>query len=152
MTDAQHFWMVEISVTSPEYREAVVLRNRVLREPLGLAITEEELAEDWRAFHLACFLGARLVGCLLLTPHDTREIKMRQVAVAPDLQRQGIGKRLVHYCEEFCAARGFREIVLHAREGAVNFYERLGYERRGEQFVEVTIPHWFMRKELAGQS
>ena len=47
-----------------------------------------------------------------------------------------------------------REIVAHVRETAIPFYARLGYERRGSRFVEVTLPHFLMRKiistDLAG--
>ena len=39
-------------------------------------------------------------------------------------------------------------MVLHARQTAVPFYERLGYETYGEPFVEVTIPHIAMRMAL----
>jgi predicted GNAT family N-acyltransferase len=39
-------------------------------------------------------------------------------------------------------------MVLHAREEAVPFYERLGYEKHGESFIAVTIPHFFMHKRL----
>jgi predicted GNAT family N-acyltransferase len=40
---------------------------------------------------------------------------------------------------------------MHARVTAVRFYEKLGYEVASEEFVEVTIPHRVMRKQL-GQS
>ena len=39
-------------------------------------------------------------------------------------------------------------MILHARETAVVFYEKLGYSSLGDQFEEVTIPHWAMEKRL----
>ena len=39
-------------------------------------------------------------------------------------------------------------MVLHARETAVGFYEKLGYKTSGDKFIEVTIPHFPMQKEL----
>jgi len=47
------------------------------------------------------------------------------------------------------AEMGYREIVLHARESAVRFYESVGYVAEGEAFTEVTIPHRKMVKRLA---
>jgi predicted GNAT family N-acyltransferase len=41
-----------------------------------------------------------------------------------------------------------RRMVLHARETAVSFYQNLGYSRFGDQFTEVTIPHWAKEKRL----
>ncbi|MEO8175011.1 MAG: GNAT family N-acetyltransferase [Sediminibacterium sp.] len=37
---------------------------------------------------------------------------------------------------------------MHARESAVGFYEKHGYKVVGDEFVEVTIPHFIMEKEL----
>jgi predicted GNAT family N-acyltransferase len=39
-------------------------------------------------------------------------------------------------------------MTMHARVSATGFYEKLGYEIRGEQFDEVTIPHYIMEKVL----
>ena len=72
---------------------------------------------------------------------------MRQVAVAPELQRQGIGKALVEYSKAL-AQRLDIAMILHARETAVAFYEHLGYAKLGDRFEEVTIPHWAMEKRL----
>jgi predicted GNAT family N-acyltransferase len=41
-------------------------------------------------------------------------------------------------------------MVVHARDVAVGFYERLGYQSVGEPFVEIGLPHQTMEKELAG--
>jgi ribosomal protein S18 acetylase RimI-like enzyme len=73
---------------------------------------------------------------------------MRQVAVASEAQRQGVGRAMVEFSETFARRLGFTRMVLHARENAIPFYERLGYCRIGERFEEVTIPHWEMVKEL----
>jgi predicted GNAT family N-acyltransferase len=37
---------------------------------------------------------------------------------------------------------------MHARVNAVGFYEKVGYRVHGDQFVEVTIPHYVMEKQL----
>jgi predicted GNAT family N-acyltransferase len=37
---------------------------------------------------------------------------------------------------------------MHARKSAVGFYEKLGYEIEGDEFEEVTIPHYEMQKTL----
>ncbi|MDX1912177.1 MAG: GNAT family N-acetyltransferase, partial [Saprospiraceae bacterium] len=90
----------------------------------------------------------RIIGVLLLTPLINNEIKMRQVAVAPELQGKGVGAALVNASEEEARRRGFEKMVLNARETAVPFYLRLGYKKIGERFEEVTIPHYKMEKTL----
>jgi predicted GNAT family N-acyltransferase len=71
---------------------------------------------------------------------------MRQVAVAAAMQGKGVGARLVAASEDFAKEHGFQKITLHARETAVLFYERIGYQKIGERFEEVGIPHFKMEK------
>ena len=141
----------EILHGSSQYEESVALRDEVLRRPLGLTFSPEMLGSEASDFHLACYdQEGDLLACLILTPEGSEEIRMRQVAVRPDLQGKGIGRRIVEFSEKFAIGEGFTLMTMHARETAVPFYERLGYERYGERFEEVTIPHWHMRKSLGG--
>lgn len=133
---------------SPEYMQAVALRLHVLREPLGLNFSPEELAREADHFHLTAYLAESLVGCLVLVPLEAGEIKMRQVAVAPDWQGGRVGSEMVKEAERFARERGFKLMTLHARQNVVPFYSRLGYTTEGDVFEEVTIPHQKMLKRL----
>lgn len=137
----------QIEFATPEYDEAVALRYEVLRRPLGLEFTPEQLAIEWNNIHIAAYdQSGRLVGYLNLTPASESEVKMRQVAVAPRDQGKGIGKAMVAYSEDLARHQNYQEITLHARKTAVPFYLGLGYELFGDEFEEVTIPHFKMRK------
>ena len=131
-----------------EYIETVALRDEVLRNPLGLSYGPTELAAEKDSFHLGLREGAELVACLVLKPLDERCIKMRQLAVRESGQGKGFGRELLNYAESFAKRRGYEEIVLHARETARGFYEKLGYEAEGDSFTEVGLPHLAMRKKL----
>ena len=133
---------------SGEYEEAVVLRDEVLRKPLGLSYDPAELAREKDSFHFALRDGSELVACLVLKPLDERCIKMRQLAVRESSQGKGLGRELVNHAESFAKGRGYAEIVLHAREMARGFYQKLGYEAEGDSFTEVGLPHLSMRKKL----
>ncbi len=145
----------EVRHGTDEYRQTVALRDEILRRPLGLTFSPEELAEEKDSFHLACRqdggpLGppGGLAACLVLKPLSEQQIQMRQLAVDADFQGRGIGTQLVRYSEVFARQRGYRQIVMHARETAVGFYEKLGYRKEGGRFTEVTIPHYRMSKIL----
>ena len=146
---SEHRTICEIAHGSPEYWATVDLRDSILRRPLGLQFSAEELDAEKDSHHIACYLGDRLVGCLVLRPLLDGDVQMRQVAVVPDLQGQGIGRAMVEYSEALARTIGFTRMILHARETAVAFYETLGYAKVGERFVEVTLPHWAMEKCLA---
>ena len=133
---------------SPDSDACVALRNTVLRKPLGLVLTAAQRSAEHGDHHLAGFRDGRLVGCLVLTPEAGGKVRMRQVAVALDCQRQGIGSALVQYAERYAAEQAYSEITAPARQTAVRFYRKLGYEVLGAEFIEVGIPHSAMRKAL----
>ena len=137
-----------VAYGSAEHAATVALRGEVLRKPLGLHFSEEQLRAESGDHHLACFRSGRIVACLVLSPLSDGVMKMRQVAVAADCQRRGIGTTLVLYAERFAARLGCCEMTMHAREAAVPFYAKLGYSTVGERFIEVSIPHFEMRKRL----
>lgn len=139
----------EVPLGSPEYGAAVRLREAILRIPLGLVLTTEEMASEPECRHFAGFAGDEVIATLLLKPLDARTVKMRQVAVQPSWQGCGVGAQLVRFAEDAARASGFAKIVAHARETAVPFYLRLGYAVEGESFLEQTIPHQLVTKALA---
>ena len=131
-----------------DYWQTVKLREQILRQPLGLAFSAEELEAEADSFHIAYYEDKDVVGCLVLKPVNQKQIVMRQVAVAADRQGQGIGRELVIAAEQFAVEHGFLEMGMHARESAAGFYEKLGYKREGERFTQVTLPHFHLRKSL----
>ena len=133
---------------SSAYRDTVALRDDILRRPLGLAFDATQLEDEVSDFHLAAYRGDRLVGCLVLTPKDDGQLKMRQVAVRETMQGSGVGRKMVAESERVALELGYTVMTLNARATAVEFYEKLGYEVVGEPFTEVGIPHRAMRKML----
>ncbi len=142
----------QIHYNSSRYRDPVEFRRRILRAPLGLDFTPEQLAEEQADIHIAAYLDGELVGCVVLTAVDgshSSVVKLRQMAVDPGHQGRGVGVQIVAFAEKLAADRGYREIILHARETAAPFYERAGYVPTGDIFKEVTIHHRKMVKQLA---
>jgi predicted GNAT family N-acyltransferase len=143
------YHIAEITFGTPEYDEAVRLRYDVLRKPLGLFFNPEGLAVEYDHFHIGYYDDHQvLTGYLILTPLDAKRIKMRQVAVAEHAQRTGIGRILVAYAEGRAKELGYEIMELNARETAAPFYDCLAYDRVGERFEEVGIPHIKMKKNL----
>ena len=133
---------------SKEYWDTVQLRYKILRIPLNLDYRYSELIAENNDIHVAAYSGKKLVGCLILTPLNDGKMKMRQVAVDDAVQKRGVGREMVHFSESFCLENGYKEIVMNARDTAVPFYLNLSYEVYDEPFIEVSIPHRKMRKNL----
>lgn len=140
---------LQIDTSHPLYAQVYDLREAVLRVPLGLSLKNEDLSGDaYDQVFVALEAEDRVVACLMLHYKGEGRLKMRQMAVRADLQGKGIGQALVRFSENAAATLGCRIIELHAREFAVTFYEKLGYERSGDTFQEVGIPHVYMEKRL----
>ncbi len=134
---------------SGEYWQAVDLRQRVLREPLGMQLAGTQLAQETEAYHLGIFDNKiDILGCLMLQPKEEFVFQMKQVAVDTHLQGKGIGKKLVHFAEKFALRKQAKKIILHARENAIPFYKALNYEPKGDFFEEIGISHIMMEKEF----
>ncbi len=141
--------ILNIEFATPEYDETVQLRDKILRRPLGLTFSEEQLAEEYADFHLAAYTHDWLLrGCLVLTPKGDKTLKMRQVAVDEACQKMGVGRQLVDASEALGRANNFDMMELNARETAVPFYLKLNYTIVGEPFEEVGIAHFKMIKKL----
>lgn len=138
----------QIEFDTDEYKKELELRDIVLRKPIGLNIFHENLEGEENDYHIGFFINNNLVGILILTKLDGMEIKMRQVAVEESLRGNNIGAQLVIYAEEFAKNIGYKKILLNSRKIAVRFYEKLGYEKVSEEFIEVNIPHYKMQKKL----
>ncbi|MEA3424614.1 MAG: GNAT family N-acetyltransferase [Bacteroidota bacterium] len=133
---------------SPEYQQMVDLRFQILRKPLGLSFSEEDLAAELHDILLGCFEDDRLEACCILTKTDPKTVRLRQMAVSSNLQGKGIGRVLMSFAENVARDHGYRRLTMHARKSAIGFYEKNGYRICSDEFLEVTIPHYVMEKEL----
>lgn len=138
----------EVKYNSEDYKKELVLRDEVLRKPLGLSLYDEDLSADIHDFHLGVFVGREIVGTLVLSRINADELKMRQVAVAEKWRGKTIGRQMVRCAEQCAIKEGCKTMVLNARKTAVMFYEKLGYEKISEMFLEISIPHYKMCKHL----
>lgn len=124
------------------------LRNRLLRYPLGLELTAEDLRKEVDDLFVVYIENGVVSGCCVLTPINNEVIRLRQMAVDSSLQGTGIGKKIILFAEACVIARGYSLLRMHARLTALTFYEKLGYEAVGDLFTEVGIPHIEMQKVL----
>lgn len=135
---------------SKAYQESLALRHQILRIPLGMDLFDgsyNDLSEEVRYYHFGAFDDdGVLVASALGIPTSIQEIRIKQMVVVENLQNQGVGKRLFMAFEAYLLNIGFQIFVLHARKTAHGFYLNLGYEILGDEFQEVGLPHYKMRK------
>lgn len=137
-----------IPYDSALYHETVALRDAVLRQPLGMRIRPEDVADDATRTHFVALQAGKVIGCISAVHLDTERTKLRQMAVTAETQGKGIGAALVRFAHTWARAQGYKEITLNARTSAQGFYEKLSYKTYGDRFEEVGVEHIEMRTRL----
>lgn len=81
---------------------------------------------------------------------EENQFQLRGMAVLDSHQKQGIGEKLVHKVEEYISKKGGKLTWFNAREVAVGFYKRMGYNTTGDPFDIGDIgTHYVMFKNLS---
>ena len=125
------------------FGESAELRYGVLHEPFGVARDDDWHDDDPASEHVVAIAAdGTVVGYSRLIMHDT-EAQIRQVAVAFDWQRSGVGSALVQALVSRALERGAHDVWLNARVPAIGFYERLGFEVASDAFAsgKTGLPH-----------
>ena len=131
-----------------EYQQMVKLRDDILRRPLGLSFSSEELENEKDNILIGAFEDGNILACCMLVEERSDIVKLRQMAVLNVVQGKGIGRALMQFAENLARDHGYKILTMHARKNAVGFYEKMGYKVKGDEFHEVSIPHFEMQKEL----
>lgn len=134
---------------TPEYHQTIHLRDLILRKPLNLEFTLEQLSEEYDSIHIGIYdEDTQLLGCLVMKPLSDTLVKMRQVAILSDYQSKGVGTALVKFAEVYVKQLGYKSIELNARDTAVPFYQKLDYSKVGPEFEEVGLKHFRFEKQI----
>lgn len=107
-------------------RDAIELRWEVLMAPFGVTRDDDWGDADPHSHHLVGVEGGRLIGYSRLIESES-EGQIRQVAVAFDRQRLGIGSALLLETVRKARELGLDPVFLHSRVHAEAFYRRLGF-------------------------
>lgn len=134
----------------PLYPQECALREDVLLHPIGYDIGrfKSEFGVEDRFEHFVAVLdhpgGPRVIGTACLLPeYPSAGIgKLMQMAVDPQRQGEGIGRRLVVEIERRAFGElGLHAIFCHARDTAYGFYASLGWEFDSDTFMEAGVAH-----------
>jgi len=134
------------------YQQMVDLRHELLRKPLKLQFSPVELSKEKHDILIGAFEEKELLGCCILSKLEEHCVKLRQMAVSMNKQKNGVGTALLQFAENHARENGYQLLFMHARETAIQFYEKAGYQICGDCFKEVGIRHYRMEKVLSGKS
>ncbi len=135
--------------TESEFDAYFRLRYEVLRKPWGQAAGSEADPTDSTSIHTLILHGKRAAGVCRLHFNHAEEAQIRYMGVDESFRGKGLGTAMLNYLETKARQRGARRIMLHARENAIPFYRKQGYEMTGKSYLLFdTIQHFKMEKEI----
>lgn len=140
---------IRVPTTAQEWEDYYDLRYRVLREPLNQPRGSERNEGDATGQHFALYDQKRLVAIARLDESDPLTAQVRFVAVDTALQGKGYGLKIMQAVEEAARLSGHKQMILHARDYAVDFYLRQGYRLlEKSHLLYGVLQHYLMDKQL----
>ena len=129
--------------------EIMDLRVRVLRK--GTPATHANYPED--SYPDAVNLGIKHEGCVIATSTwfskecplrpGVAAVQLKGMAVDDILQTGGLGRQLIEAGVELARSTSAQLVWARARDSALGFYEKCGFEVAGEGFIDepTGMPH-----------
>ena len=135
--------------------ETFPVRHPVLRPGKNLETCHFEGDNLESTSHFGVFIDEELAGVASLFKANSNlfpekeQYQLRGMAVLEKFQKKGLGEALVKFAENKATNQNADLIWFNAREIAVPFYQKLGYEVIGAPFDIADIgPHFIMFRNL----
>jgi GNAT superfamily N-acetyltransferase len=144
-----------IKIQNISSADTFLVRHPVLRtgKPIESCVFDGDNLPSTK--HLGLFIEEKLVGVVSVFKNKNtifnieNQFQIRGMAVLPEFQKKGFGENLVKHCENYVKSATKTIIWFNARENAVPFYEKLGYNKIGDPFSIADIGiHFLMKKEI----
>lgn len=120
------------------------IRRVVFIEEQHVPLEEEWDGRDPDCRHFLALADGRPVGTARLLP----DAHIGRVAVLAEARGLGIGAALMRAAIEAARRHGHPAVELAAQTHALAFYENLGFQTFGDEFLDAGIPHRNMRLPL----
>lgn len=127
-------------------KQARSVRETVFIGEQGIAPELEYDELDPECIHFVGMVDAEPVTTARLRPIGDGVGKVERVATLATKRGNGYAKEIMLAIESVARASGLHELKLGAQLTALPFYERLGYEAYGDEFLDADIPHRMMHK------
>ena len=135
--------------TDAEWNDYYDLRYRILRKPLNQPLGSERNDGDSSGVHFGLYDEGVLKAIARLDQAEPQIAQVRFVAVEQASQGKGYGRQIMQATEQTAQKRGDREMILHARDYAVDFYLRQEYRVVEKSYLLFDVlQHFLMKKEL----
>lgn len=131
---------MEVKIFDCLTEEEKEIRETVFVKEQGF---QEEYDEfDEIAKHIVIYSNGKAVGtCRVYWCEEENSYHVGRIAVLKEHRGKNLGKLLMDEAENLTRSLGGKTLKLGGQLRAVGFYDRIGYERCGEQYLDQGHPH-----------
>ncbi len=122
------------------------IRMAVFADEQGF--TDEFDEHDDLAWHIEVWDDKVPVATGRMYRHNDQTCFIGRVAVMKDYRHRHIGRYIMQSLQEHAKSLGFSFVQLSAQCQAQGFYQKLGYEAKGDVYMDQHCPHIDMIKKL----
>jgi len=135
--------------TPKEFERYRDLRWKILRAPHNQPrITEEDDAGNNDFPIMVCEVDGIPIGVGRAHFLSEDEAQIRSISVEPEWEGKGIGTIVLKELEKIVTSKGAKRIIIHARNSAIEFYEKNGYKSVEPSYTLFgEIEHTLMEKK-----
>lgn len=115
--------------------------------PEEIEIDEYDSINEMCAHFLVRYQNADAgtVRCLNISD-DT--LKIQRFCILKEYRKSGLGRKVIEYIENEYKKQGFETVEMDAKYEAFRFYEKCGYSRVSDVFMEANVKHVKMMKNI----
>lgn len=138
----------ELKIVSGSWKDlatpAKMIREAVFIQEQHIAAEDEWDAEDAVAVHFIVFQQDQVIATARLLSNNS----IGRVAVLTTARGLGVGQRLMQAVIDYARAEQRKLVKLSSQVHAIGFYQALGFEAQGDEYLDCGIPHIDMYLKL----
>jgi len=125
------------------------IRAEVFIDEQEVPLLEERDGLDEQCVHFLASDGASVIGAARLNYLNEGYAKIQRVCVKKPSRGMGLGARIIRAMIDHVRHDKRRTVIrLGAQTHAVSFYEKLGFQSFGDEYLDAGIPHFDMELRL----
>jgi predicted GNAT family N-acyltransferase len=134
-----------------ELKRCLNIRNEVFTIEKGISkeieVDENDNLNSGYDFFIATY-NDKDVGALRCIKASNDTVKIQRFCVLKQYRKQGVGKQILEEIEYYYKSREITKLELDAKFSVCSFYEKCGFKKVSDIFIEAGVEHVKMVKFL----
>jgi len=138
-------------LSSAELEKCLEIRKKVFIEEKNVPPEIENDKFDCiceECEHFIVYYGNSPVGTVRMRFIDENTVKLQRFCFIKEYRGLGLGSKTVDFIESRYKSLGKSKIVIEAKYSVSPFYEKCGYRKVSDIFLEVGVEHVNMEKDI----